>query len=169
MFCDLWPSCHGQQLGQVKMVQTERSSHNKYTYMCNIKAPISFGSKVIAKDKFTLDKERLIPIQFVCRGINLLLQLHRLITVKHLLFARTLFSRKFARAYRRENKVLANYFLYKGWRRKHENLNANNKCFTELYRLIKYIMHTLPWLSEVIDKNPSLRRLGYKCIHLESL
>ena len=30
-------------------------------------------------------------------------------TVKHFLFARTLFSRKFARALGRENKVLANY------------------------------------------------------------
>ena len=29
-------------------------------------------------------------------------------TVKHFLFARTLFSRKFAREQRRENKVLAN-------------------------------------------------------------
>ena len=32
-------------------------------------------------------------------------------TVKHFLFARTLFSRKFARAQIRENKVLANNFL----------------------------------------------------------
>ena len=31
-------------------------------------------------------------------------------TVKHLLFARTLYSRKFAKTYRRENKVLANNF-----------------------------------------------------------
>ena len=32
-------------------------------------------------------------------------------TVKHFLFAKTLFSRKFVRAYRRENKILANNFL----------------------------------------------------------
>ena len=34
-------------------------------------------------------------------------------TVKHFLFAKTLFSRKFARAERRENKVLANNSLHK--------------------------------------------------------
>ena len=38
-------------------------------------------------------------------------------TVKHFLFARTLFLRKFARAWRRENKVLANNLLCKDYRR----------------------------------------------------
>ena len=40
-------------------------------------------------------------------------------TVKPFLFARTLFSRKFARAERRKNKVLANNSLYKGYIRRY--------------------------------------------------
>ena len=39
-------------------------------------------------------------------------------TVKHFLFARTLFSRKFARAERGENKVLANNSLHKDYRKR---------------------------------------------------
>ena len=40
--------------------------------------------------------------------------------VKHFLFARTLFSRKFARAKRRENKVIANNFFYKNYGRRYD-------------------------------------------------
>ena len=40
-------------------------------------------------------------------------------TVKHFLFARTLFSGKFARANRRKYKVLANYYFCTDYRRKY--------------------------------------------------
>ena len=44
-----------------------------------------------------------------------------LYTVKHLLFAMTLFSRTFARRKRRENKVLVNNLSYKDYRTKEDN------------------------------------------------
>ena len=44
----------------------------------------------------------------------MILQLWNTNTVKHFLFAGSLFSRKFARAERHENKVLANNSLHRG-------------------------------------------------------
>ena len=53
-------------------------------------------------------------------SLDLLHHRHRY-TVKHLLFAMTLFSRTFARQKRHENKVPANNLSYKDYRTKEGN------------------------------------------------
>ena len=100
------------------------------------------------------------------------------ITVKHFLFARTLFLRKFARAERRENKVLPNNSLYKNYRRRdgksrnyslvnkslviasRKSGHANNKCFTVVIRSVTDVL----WVQSRFVKFVGVRPQGSKYV-----